>query len=191
MRVSVIVAGLLLATAGCAWLHEQARASTPASAGWAAVEVDQIAFDGEDLHFRLLVSAHDGGIVLDRRLIPSIGVDLHEVSACDGGPMPFPHYIFDFIPDPLRSSDLLSIRAGEWFGARNDYPIFIAGKDGGDVPSCVDATFLLHLESAANTPVSFRVMGARSAPEADAGLPGGDSAPEPEPGREQHRVGDL
>ena len=135
--------------------------------------MDQIAFDGERLHFRLLLAAHDGGITLDRRFIPSTNVDLKDVWACDGGPMPFPHYIYDFVPDPPGPSDLLQIRAGEWFGVRHDFPIFIAGEDGGNVPSCVDAAFLLHLESAANTPVPFRVMGSLPAPryETDAGRP--------------------
>ena len=66
--------------------------------------------------------------------------------------MSVPHYIFDFIPEPLGPSDLLQIRAGEWFGVRHDFPIFIAGEDGGNVPTCVDAAFLLHLESIRGRP---------------------------------------
>lgn len=174
MRVGVITLALLLAVPGCAWLQEQMRPAPARGPGWATAEVDQVSFDGEELSFRLLIGAMDGGVVLDRRLIENAGVNLVDVQDCDGGPMPIPHIVTDFFPTPPAASDVLELPPGHWYGATERFLLFIAHEDGGGTPACVDATFTVRLETAANPNVPIRVKGTRLISEVertDAGVP--------------------
>jgi hypothetical protein len=174
MRLRPTFLALALMAGGCAWVRGSAHPEPPKPSGplgWATVETDRAMLDDSgNLRFRLLIGASDGGVVLDRRLVPNTNLDLREVRDCDGGAMPMQHYIFDFFPPRPGPSDWLEIRSFDWFGTEEEIPLFVAEEDGGGIPSCVDAEFVLHLESAANTP-RFHVVGSRSTSEPDAGQP--------------------
>jgi len=157
------VLALAVPIGGCAWLQEQLRPRQPAPPGWAIVEADQVAFDGWDLSFRLLVGATDGGVVLDRRLVPNASVELTETLDCDAGTR-LRHIFADFFPPEPLPSDLLELEPGTWFGKYEQVPMFVPRRDGGGLPACVDAAFTLHLEAALNPSVPFRVRGSVPVP---------------------------
>ncbi len=174
MRVKVIASSLIVGVGGCAWLQEQMRPVPQTAPGWATTEVDQVAFDGKELSFRLTIGAADGGVVLDRRLVENADVELTEARDCDAG-ADLPVIFADFFPTPPGPSDLLELRPGKWYGARERFLLFIPDEDGGSPPSCVDATFVFRPEVALNPQVTFHVKAdlvtPTPPPDADAGVP--------------------
>jgi len=171
MRMRGMAFMLLLTIGGCAWLHEQvplaAHPLSQAPAGWAGIEIDRVAFAGPTLNFRVLVTAVDGGVVLDRRLTPNADIEILDAQDCDAG-KPLAYFFAEYLPPEPGPSDLLELGPGEWFGQDMRFPIFIHQQDGGGIPDCVDATFVFRPEAAANGEVHFRVRGSL-APRVDAG----------------------
>lgn len=172
MRVRVTALALVLAVGGCSkWMYGYVLfpdPERPISIGLARVEVDRASLVDGDLEFRLLVGAIDGGVLLDRRLVPSWGLEVTGALDCDGGG-PIPYFFWDYLPPGPSSSSMVEIRAGEWFGKDVRFPLFVKEEDGGGVPNCVDATFTLNLAMALNPHVPFRVTAYRAIPEFDAG----------------------
>src|SRR5436190_208233 len=152
MRVRTTVLALATVVTGCAWFRAQSSSSpplpdVPTAWGWAVVETDRTAFDGEDVSFRLLIAARDGGIVLDRRFVPNTNVELRALQDCDAGTL-LPTVIVDYFPEPPSASDLVKLRADEWFGTEERFFVTMPQKDGGPIADCVDATFRLRPEVA-------------------------------------------
>ena len=173
MRMKGLAFMLGITICGCAWIHGQARPAArphPATLGWATIEIDQVEFVGPTLNFRVLVGATDGGVVLDRRLIPNTDVELKDARDCDAGGR-LTRIFVDFFPEVPGPSDLLELRPGEWFGRNQQFPIFLGRQDGGGIPECVDATFVFRPEAALNDEIYFHVKGSLT-PHADAGLAG-------------------
>ena len=177
MRVTALALTVALAAGGCAWIRDQMRPEgpppfyAPARAGYATIEVDQVELAGGDLNFRLLIGAVDGGVVLDRRMVPNTNVELEHALDCDAGTELRHIFVDSFVWEP-GPSDLIELRPDMWYGMHERFPIFIRDRDGGGLPDCVDAIFTLHLESALNPHVPFRVRGARRVvPGNDGGQP--------------------
>jgi len=175
MRLKVLACTVALAAGGCAWIRDQLRPAgpppfyPPVPVGYATIEVDQVELAGGDLSFRLLVSAVDGGVVLDRRMVPNTNVELEHALDCDAGTELRHIFVDSFVWEP-GPSDLIELRPDMWYGLFERFPIFLHDPDGG-TPDCVDAIFTLHLESALNPHLPFRLRAARVVPGSDAGQP--------------------
>ncbi|HVE86596.1 MAG TPA: hypothetical protein VND93_27250 [Myxococcales bacterium] len=165
---------LALATGGCTkWMYGHVLfpdPERPASAGWAVIETDHATFNGDDVDFRLLVGAQDGGIAFDRRFIPNANIDLKALQDCDAGTL-LPLIVFDYIFDRPTAYDVVELRAGEWFGAEEQFPVTIQHEDAGPPADCVDVTFLFHPQVALNPEVVFHVRANYVRPDTDAGVP--------------------
>jgi len=124
----------------------------------------------------VFIGAADGGVVLDRRLVPNTVIELKDARDCDGGER-LTHIFVDFFPGEPGANDLLELKPGEWFGQDQKFPLFIPHQDGGGIPACVDATFVFRPEAALNADVVFHVKGSLAS-QADAGW-AADSGIEP------------
>jgi len=174
MRVKIAGLALMFSVAGCAkWMDGYVLfpdPERPASVGIAHVEVDRASITGIDLDFRLLIGATDGGVLLDRRLVPNYSVEIKDAHDCDGGQRGN-YVVVDYFPKSPSTSSMVDLRPGEWFGKDVHFPLFLEREDGGGVPDCVDATFTLHLANALNPHIPFQVRGYRFVSEGDAGQP--------------------
>ncbi len=118
-------------------IHDPAQAS-----GQIALELQEIRYDGWSLSGRLLVGAVGRSLRLDKRLIESVSIYVHDVSACDSGQSVWFMKV-DAFPPPPREEDLLVLEPGYWYGTRVDFPLFDAkdyGPSGG--PECIDVEFV-------------------------------------------------
>lgn len=120
---------LVLGLVGCA--H---RVSLPAS-GHPNVVAENAKYDGTHVSFRLLVTAVDGPIALDRRVVENVHLTIVGVSSCDGRPLP--HVVEDYFPRELGAEDVLMLEPGYWYGASLEYRLFKASG-----PGCVVAKYV-------------------------------------------------
>jgi hypothetical protein len=104
----------------------------------AALEMQDIRYDGQTLSGRILVGAVGGALRLDRRLISSASVNVDAVSDCmTGSPVTF--LLVDGFPPAPRDEDLLILKPGYWYGARVLFPLFSERFMGKAGPECIEA----------------------------------------------------
>lgn len=112
-------------------------AQVPPRVTW---EVQDIRYDGWTLSARVLVSPEEGQLRLDRRLIPTIHVELKYVSDCKYGAVA--SIRADLLAPMARPEDLLVLEPGYWFGTTVRFGLFgehITGLG----PECVEADISL------------------------------------------------
>ncbi|WNG51719.1 hypothetical protein F0U60_52135 [Archangium minus] len=104
------------------------------------MEIQDIHYDGWTLSARLLVSPETGPLRLDRRLIPSIDVDVSRVSECEHGSVSSIHA--DVFAPLQRSENLLILNPGYWYGTTVHFGLFDEHFTGLG-PECVEADISL------------------------------------------------
>lgn len=104
----------------------------------AALEMQDIRYDGQTLSGRIMVGAVRGDIRLDRRLISSASVNVDSVSDCmTGSPVTF--LLVDGFPPAPRDEDLLILKPGYWYGTEVRFPLFSERFMGRAGPDCIEA----------------------------------------------------
>jgi hypothetical protein len=103
------------------------------------MEIDDIHYDGWTLSARVLVSPKTGSLRLDKRLIPSVDVNIQNVSECEHGSVMSIHA--DIFP-LARSGNLLVLEPGQWYGRTVRFGLFDEHFTGLG-PECVEADILL------------------------------------------------
>ncbi|WNG51718.1 hypothetical protein F0U60_52130 [Archangium minus] len=104
------------------------------------MEVQDIQYDGWAISGRVLVSPEGGQLRLDRRLIPTIHVEMKYVSDCTYGAVA--SIRADIIAPLARPEDLLVLEPGYWYGSTVRFRLFgehITGLG----PECVEADIFL------------------------------------------------
>ena len=151
MRMSPLrfgLASLLLLVACSGFPFFGKRASSSASRGAVSdagiqlpsrviLEVQDIQYDGFTVSARVLVSPEGGPLRLDRRLIPSIDVELSVVADCERGSVPYIH--FDVFSALNRAENLMVLEPGYWYGKTVHFMLF-DDHFTGIGPECVEAT---------------------------------------------------
>ncbi|WP_164007704.1 hypothetical protein [Pyxidicoccus trucidator] len=136
-------------------------AATPART---QVELQDIRFDGQSLSGRLLVTAEEGSLLLDTRLIESVVLTTESVVECGTG-RKLSFLEMDVLARPPRDEDLLMLKPGYWYGKDVRIPLFTEGLNGPEV-ACIEVEFTFHPRE--GRAASLRVRGTLSAP-GDAG----------------------
>lgn len=156
MRMSPLGIGLaslllLVACSGFPFFGKRAPSSTSREATRDAgiqppprvmMEVQDIQYDGFTVSARVLVSPEGGPLRLDRRLIPSIDVELSVVADCERGSVPYIHA--DVFSALNRAENLMVLEPGYWYGRTVHFMPFDDHFTGLG-PECVEAT--LHVRS--------------------------------------------
>ncbi|WNG41261.1 hypothetical protein F0U61_51880 [Archangium violaceum] len=104
------------------------------------MEVQDIQYDGWTLSGRVLVSPEGGQLRLDRRLIPTIHVELKYVSDCKYGAVA--SIRADLLAPLARPEDLLILEPGYWYGTTVRFGLFDEHFTGLG-PECVEADIFL------------------------------------------------
>jgi hypothetical protein len=147
------------------------------------MELQNIDYDGEVLRGRLLISAVQGIIRIDKRLIENISLSLKGVSDCASGQELY-FIKAGVVAPPLREEEILALEPGYWYGKDVRIPLFdqhLVESQGR--PGCIDVELMLHvlegrgahLRVRATRPPSSGVDSGASAP--DAGTPSTGTAP--------------
>lgn len=183
MRMSPLGIGLaslllLVACSGIPFFGK--RASSSASRGAVSdagiqlpsrvnMEVQDIQYDGFTVSARVLVSPEGGPLRLDRRLIPSIDVELSVVADCERGSVPSIH--FDVFSALNRAENLMVLEPGYWYGGTVHFTLFDDHLTGLG-PECVEAT--LHVRSFDRKYVARKRIRAVRPPSPDGGTRKGE-----------------
>jgi hypothetical protein len=130
----------------------------------AQAELQSVQFDGRTLSGRLLVTAVEGSILLDTRLIESIVLTTESIAECDTG-RKLSFLEMDVLSRLPRDENLWVLKPGYWFGKDVRIPLFTEGLNGPDV-ACIEADFTFHPREGGAARLRVRAM--RSAPD-DAG----------------------
>jgi hypothetical protein len=104
------------------------------------LEVQDIQYDGFTISARVLVSPEGGPLRLDRRLIPTIHVDMGIIADCTRGSVLAMRA--DLIARRARPEDLLVLEPGYWYGSTVRFNPFDEHFTGIG-PECVEATIRL------------------------------------------------
>lgn len=104
------------------------------------MEIQDIRYDGWTLSARVLISPETDPLRLDRRLIPSIDVDITRVSECEHGSVPSIHA--DVFAPLARSENLMVLNPGYWYGTTVRFGLFDEHLTGLG-PECVEADISL------------------------------------------------
>jgi hypothetical protein len=104
------------------------------------MEIQDIQYDGWTLSGRVLVSPEEGQLRLDRRLIPTIHVEIRRVSECEHGSVT--SIRGDLIAPRARPEDLLVLEPGYWYGTTVRFKLFSEYFTGLG-PECVQADIIL------------------------------------------------
>lgn len=104
------------------------------------MELQDLHYDGWTLSGRLLISPEAGPLRLDRRLIPSIDVDVKRVSECEHGSVSSIHA--DVFAPENRKENLLVLGPGYWYGRTVRFGLFDEHLTGPG-PECVEADVVL------------------------------------------------
>jgi hypothetical protein len=109
----------------------------------ARLELQDIRYDGWALSGRLLVSAEEGHLRLDKRLIESASLSTNSVTDCATG-QPVAFMVMDVFAKRPREEDVLILEPGYWYGKDIRIPLFaeIPGKPRG--PECIEADMVFH-----------------------------------------------
>ena len=106
----------------------------------AMMEIEDIQYDGWTLSGRVLVSPEVGQLRLDRRLIPTIHVEIRRVSECERGSVT--SIRADLIAPLACPEDLLVLEPGYWYGKTVRFKLF-SEYFTGIGPECVQADISL------------------------------------------------
>jgi hypothetical protein len=142
------------------------------------MELQDIQYDGWTLSGRLLLSPESGSLRLDRRLIPSIDVEVTRVSECERGSVKSIHA--DVFAPLNRQENLLILEPGYWYGTTVRFSLFDEHFTGLG-PACIEADIIL--VSFDGKPVARqRIRGVRPSPmEGGTPLDGGMQEEPPPP----------
>lgn len=145
MRVNPLGLGVaaLLVMAACTGLPFFGRKSpSPPDRGAIEVarrvilEVQDIQYDGETLSARVLVSPEGGRLHLDKRLIPTVHVEVRGVSDCKYGAVE--SIRADVLARRARPEDGLVLEPGYWYGRTVHFGLFDEHLTGLG-PECIEA----------------------------------------------------
>jgi hypothetical protein len=188
-------AALLLALVGCAGFPLFSRATVGASGNvppisgdftQAKMELQNISFDGETLHGRLLVSPVTGKLRIDKRLNESFDLSVDSIVECDTG-APLAYVIRDVFSSSRQEEDVLTLAPGGfWYGKEVSLFLFAAHATQQPLPRCFEAELVYHALNVKNAArLHVRVERTRPAPPAaDAGAPTPSVEPERTPAPE-------
>src|SRR5690349_6112533 len=123
------ITALVVLTAALPWLGACARfplfwtgsagpvdpGRADAGSAYATIELQDIEYDGEAIRGRLLISAVEGMIRVDKRLIESISLSLRSVSDCASGQALY-FMRAGVVAPPLREEEILALEPGYWYG---------------------------------------------------------------------------
>jgi hypothetical protein len=104
------------------------------------VEFLDVQYDGITLTGRVLISPEGKPLRLDKRLTPTVDVDVQTVADCLR--QPHAYLRMDFIPLRAREEDILNLNPGYWYGATVGFTLFDEYFTGIG-PECIDARLLI------------------------------------------------
>ncbi|MBN9685104.1 MULTISPECIES: hypothetical protein [unclassified Corallococcus] len=162
----MFLATLLLLSPGCRVVAPQSPPQT-ASAARPLIEFQSPCYDGSTLSGRILVSAAEGAITVDRRLLENSSLEVTAVLDC-ATTQPVEFLVADRFPAPARAEDLLSLEPGYWFGADVEFPLFDEQLNGKRGPDCIDLTLTFHPKHP-TSPVTTTLRVTRPMEQPDAG----------------------
>ena len=148
MNQTVVMAATLMLLAACMGAPRLRRNATEPQDGGAAtasrarVALQDVRFDGQALHGRLLVTAEEGNVLLDKRLIESIVLTTESVVECETGRR-LSFLEMDVLARLPQNEDLLLLEPGYWYGKDVRIPLFTPGLNGAEV-ACIEAEFTFH-----------------------------------------------
>lgn len=124
------------------WRSEKGSTETEDSgtAPRAHLEFQDVRYDGQSLSGRLLISALESRLRLDKRLITSIALTTESVSECETG-KPLPFIEMDVRAARPSAEDILLLEPGYWYGKDVRIPLFTESLQH---PACIDAEFAFH-----------------------------------------------
>jgi hypothetical protein len=175
-----IVLSMLIFTSACASTPRgsgsRQAAKPPLRGGVAEVRIDS--YDGETMKGRVLLGATIDPLVIDRRIIPPINVEVKNLQLCDNKKDPFQYIEFDVSAPPRRPEDIITVRPGYWYGGQISYWIF-AAKQTGPGPDCFEAELVMRaLDGRVAARQSIRVVRTDKRPAApDGGAPAAPKLP--------------
>jgi hypothetical protein len=102
----------------------------------ATLELHDVRYDGEYLVGRLLISPVDGPLLLDKRIISTVDVDVDSVRECSTGER-VKHVVMDILPPRMCEEDVLVLEPGYWYGGEVRFPLF-AEEFTGLGPECIE-----------------------------------------------------
>jgi hypothetical protein len=170
----LVAGGSVLALASACVLFRASEPNARAD-GAPRIEFQNARFDGEYLMGRLLVGAAGGPVTIDARLIRHSTVHVEDVFDCvTHEPLEF--LMADSFTTPPRSSELLTLTEGHWYGADLDLLVFAEKLNKRPSPDCIEARLVFLAEPTrgeerASAELTVRV--ARTTPTAQAVLPDG------------------
>jgi hypothetical protein len=139
-------------------------------------EFQVISYDGDTVKGRVLLGATIDPLVIDRRIIPPINVEVKNLQLCDNKKDPFQYIEFDVSAPPRRPEDIITVRPGYWYGGKISYWLF-AAKQTGPGPDCFEAELVVRaLDGRVAARLPIRVVRTDKPPAAPAG---GTEAPKP------------
>jgi len=100
------------------------------------VEFQDVQYDGFVLSGRILLSPEETRLRLDKRLIPTVDVDIQAVADCLR--QPHPYIVSDVLPLRASEDDLLILEPGYWYGSTVRFALFDEHFTGIG-PECIDA----------------------------------------------------
>jgi hypothetical protein len=134
------------------------------------VEFQDIRYDGKGLSGRLLVSAVEHSLRLDKRLIESTALTTEAVADCATG-KPLAVVVMDVYARRPSEEDVLTLQPGYWYGKEISVPLFTDNLHGPAGPECIEAEFAFRALGG-ETAARLRVRAERSGlPSQDAGTP--------------------
>jgi hypothetical protein len=138
----------------------------------ARLELQNVSFDGEYLHGRLLISPVTGQLRIDKRLIESLALSIDSVVDCGTG-AGLNFVIMDISATPLQEVDILTLEPGFWYGKEVRLFLFAEHATHQPPPQCFEAEIVYHALDVKNA-ARMHVRAERSLPapsSTDAGTP--------------------
>lgn len=105
------------------------------------MEVQDVQYDGLALFGRVLISPVSGNLRLDKRLIPTVAVNVGPVSNCDSD-QPVTYVKACVLPPPARPEDFLLLEPGYWYGRTVRFSLFDEDLTGLG-PECIETDIFL------------------------------------------------
>jgi hypothetical protein len=134
------------------------------------VEFQDVHYDGLTLTGRVLISPEGKPLRLDKRLTPTVDVDVQSVADCLR--QPHAYLRMDRFPLRAREEDILNLNPGYWYGATVRFTLFHEHFTGIG-PECIDAQLrVFSFEGKLVASVPIRAM-RPPVPETDGGVPEG------------------
>lgn len=134
------------------------------------VQFQDVQYDGFTLSGRVLISPEGKPLRLDKRLIPTVDVDIQTVADCLRKPIVYIRA--DRFPLRAGKEDLLTLNPGYWYGATVHFTLF-SEYFTGIGPECMDARLLIFsFDGQLVTGVPIRAV-RPPVPDTDGGVPEG------------------